>query len=66
MALNFPPAPVAYDQDHTDQVQHAIEGADKKTIKTDRSINRLLFVSPNGTLYYMSVSNAGATVWTAA
>lgn len=44
--------------------------ADNENLKTRKDAyliqgERLIMKSPNGTLYAMSVSNAGATVWTA-
>lgn len=64
--LNLSRPPAQYDTDDQGRTRRAIEIEDKKNIKQDRPLTRMLFVSPNGTKYYLSVSNAGAAVWTAA
>lgn len=43
MPLNFPPAPSQYDKAHFDQVQRDLEAADKKNVKTDQVLDKLLF-----------------------
>jgi len=64
--MNLPKAPAAYDAADQAQVRRVLETEDKKAVKIDKPIDRLLFKSPNGALFYLSVSNAGAAVWTAA
>ncbi len=66
MPLNLSNAPAQYDPTDEAQIRRALEVEDKKNIKTGQAVTRLLFISPNGTKYYLSVSNAGAAVWTAA
>ena len=62
----LPPAPGQYDKTDQDHFRGQVKTEDAKNIKRAEALDRLLFKSPDGTLYYLSVSNAGATVWTAA
>lgn len=64
--MRFGQAPSQYDKTDQDRIRGAIEIEDAKNIKRTEALDRLLFKAPNGTLFYLSVSNAGATVWTAA
>jgi hypothetical protein len=62
-------AAVKYDQSNENQAREEIRRADSENWKRQRDIemssDRLILHSANGTRWAMSVSNAGATVWTA-
>lgn len=64
--MQLPGAPDQYDPSDQSQMRGTLEREDKKNLKRTEALSRLLFASPDGTRYYLSVSNAGATVWTAA
>lgn len=64
--MNLPKAPALYDAADQAQIRRALETEDKKAVKIDKPIDRLLFKSPGGKLFYLSVNNSGAAVWTAA
>lgn len=66
MALNLEPAGPGYDQATQGRNNRKLETEAKKNIQIDTALDRLLFKSPDGHLFYLSVSNAGAAVWTAA
>lgn len=64
--MNLARSPAQYDTTDQDRMRGEIAKADGQNIKRTEALDRLLFKSPDGHLFYLSVSNAGATVWTAA
>lgn len=64
------PAPAQYDRTEQQQTRDELDRRDAANYKKRQDIDMdpatvLIMTSPNGTRYAMSVSNAGATVWTA-
>lgn len=67
--MNLASAPEAYSKADQAALRDEINRADRLNVKRGQDIEmgnaRLIFTSPNGTRYGLSVSNAGASVWTA-
>lgn len=70
MSLVLPRPAQAYDPADEAKARALIEQADKQNMKTGANIEivgnqALILRSPNGTRWQLTVSNAGASVWTA-
>lgn len=68
--MNLSPAPEKYDRAEEQQMRKALETADGLNFKKAQDIRlqrgeRLIMPSPDGALWVVSVSNAGAMVVTA-
>lgn len=67
--MKLPPAPDKYDKDDQASLRRALTEADQKNRKTQRDIEltveHLILSSPNGTRYYLTVSNGGTLGTTA-
>ena len=67
--MSLPTPPDSYSKDDQAQTRAQIDRELAKTLKKGNDIYiagaRLIFTAPNGNLWALSVSNAGATVWTA-
>lgn len=64
MPLNFADAPGQYDKAHFDQVQRDLESTDKKNVKTDQVLTKLLFRDTSTGTIRTVVVTAGAFVVT--
>lgn len=69
-AMNFAPAPSSYDQRDQAELRRALEKADAENYKRRQHVvlskdQYIEMVSPDGTRYSLTVSNAGAVVVTA-
>ena len=63
--MRLPSAPATYDQADQADVRGEVLQADGLNIKRNGAEQYLLLQAPNGTVYKLSVSNAGAAVFTA-
>jgi hypothetical protein len=67
--VNIPQAPERYDRSHQNRVKSTLEQEDHKNRKKDADIElvneKLIIRSPNGSRFYITVSNAGALTATA-
>lgn len=54
-----------YDTTDQAQMRSTLQQADKRNMKIGASFPEIIMSAPNGSLWRLSVSNAGATVWTA-
>jgi hypothetical protein len=60
------PAPSSsYDPRNEAQARAALERADALNLKANKAADRILLRAPNGSVWALSVSNAGALVVTA-
>ena len=62
--MNLPPAPQTYTRDDQQAVRREVDRADRENLKKLQDIRlengeRLILKSPNGTLYAITVSDAG-------
>ncbi len=64
--LSLPAPSLSYDPRNEAQARAALERADALNLKTNKAADRILLRAPNGSLWALSVSNAGAIVLTAA
>jgi hypothetical protein len=67
--MSSPKPPPQYDQKDQTEVRRQLDAADRQNVKIGTDIefvnNRLIMTSPDGTRWSLTVSNAGASVWTA-
>lgn len=66
----FQPAPAAYDRQDQQTMRNKMEERDLNTLKRDRHVElqdgvAIILRSPNGTRYYLTVSNTGVLGTTA-
>ena len=59
MNILLPPPPPSYNPGSFTQVFDAIKRALMSTISKDEATSRILLQAPNGTIYQVTVSNAG-------
>ena len=62
--MNFAVAPKEYDQSAEQSFRNQVRAAEAENFKKGQDMRlqrgeRLILVSPNGTLYYLTVNNAG-------
>lgn len=57
--MNTPDALAAYSQANESAFRREVEQADKQNLKRRQVVDQLLLRSPNGTVFQVSVSNAG-------
>jgi hypothetical protein len=58
--IYLPPAPPAYNSGAFNQIIDALRRAFQPTVSQDEASPRLLLKAPNGTVYEVTVDNAGA------
>lgn len=68
--MRLSPAPPTYDREDAQLMRKALESADMANFKKGQDLRlqrseRLILASPNGTLYYLTVTNAGVLGTTA-
>lgn len=65
--MKLPTAPDKYDRINEQSMRNKLSQEDEHNVKKNEEWNvvRLVFTSPNGTRYELTVSNAGAAVFTA-
>jgi hypothetical protein len=63
--MNTPDALPAYSKDNESAFRREVEQADKQNLKRRQVVDQLLLRAPNGTVYQVVVSNAGALSATA-
>ena len=59
MNINLPPPPLSYSPNSFTQVLEALKRALLPAVSKDEAAPRILLQSPNGTVYEVTVSNAG-------
>ena len=59
MNINLPPPPLSYSTASFTQVFEALKRALLPAVSKDEAAPRILLQSPNGTIYEVTVSNAG-------
>lgn len=59
MNINLPPPPLSYTSASFTQVFEALKRALLSAVSKDEAAPRILLQSPNGTVYAVTVSNAG-------
>jgi hypothetical protein len=57
--MNTPPAAPSYSQANESAFRNEVEQADRQNLKRRQVVDQLLLRAPNGTVYQVSVSNAG-------
>jgi hypothetical protein len=64
--LSLPAPSQSYDSRNEAQARASLERADALNLKTNKATDRILLRAHNGSVWAVSVSNAGAVVVTAA
>lgn len=64
MLISFPPPPSGFSASYLGQVLDTIRRSFTSLVATDEGVNHIILLSPNGTAYNVTVSNAGALVVT--
>ena len=64
--LSLPAPSLSYDPRNEAQARASLERADALNLKTNKAADRILLRAPNGSVWAVSVSDAGALVVTAA
>ncbi len=64
--MKLPTAPDKYDKVNEQSMRNKLAQEDDRNVKkgTEWNVVRLVFTSPNGTRYQLTVSDAGAPVFT--
>lgn len=62
--MNLQRPPDRYEQEDQAQVRSAVEAADRQNVKRGVPLTSFIMVSPNGSKFEATVSNAGAWVLT--
>ena len=65
MKANLPPAPPAYDQSYINRAFSSLDTVLGFSVSRIESVDGVLLQSPNGSVYKLSVNNAGALTTTA-
>jgi hypothetical protein len=65
MRANFPPVPPGYDPSYFARAFSNLEGVLSFSVSRIESVDGVLLQSPNGSVYKVSVDNAGNLVTTA-
>ena len=60
MIINFPVPPGQINQSYVIQILDILRKAFVSLVSKDQSVSRILLEAPNGTVYSVTVSNAGA------
>ena len=60
MNVNLPPPPLNYNPGSFTQIFEAVKRSFLSTVSKDEAAPRILLQSPNGTVYSVTVSNAGS------
>jgi len=59
MIINFPVPPAQINQSYFIQILDILRKAFVSLVSKDQSVSRILLEAPNGTVYSVTVSNAG-------
>jgi len=65
MRANLPPAPAAYDAGYFTRALSALDQIVGQTVNKIEAVDSVLLQAPNGSVYKLTVSNAGTLTATA-